>query len=256
MRGLVVRGDGRGRSIGVPTANLEPENEILPAPGVYAGRVRVADGSWRPAVVNRGTRPTFAGLEEALEAHLLDYHGDLYGTRLRLAFAARLREVIERALERRKLYGGSLRRLLFGPDTMLLTKKVVVNLTYQTLSCFEGDREVYFCRVSTGVKDEFTPIGEHTIWRKTYSIHMAGGTVDEGGYDTAGVSWTTLFSGEGVAIHAAFWHNQFGERRSHGCVNCAPQDAKWVFRWTNPSVSPDQSDMTTGGTHVIVKQEY
>lgn len=90
--GLVVRGDGRGRSIGVPTANLEPENEILPASGVYAGQVRVADGSWRPAVVNRGTRPTFAGLGEALEAHLLDYDGDLYGARLRLAFAARLRE--------------------------------------------------------------------------------------------------------------------------------------------------------------------
>jgi riboflavin kinase/FMN adenylyltransferase len=92
LDGLVVRGDGRGRSIGVPTANLAPENEILPASGVYAGHVRVADGSWRPAVVNRGTRPTFAGLEEALEAHLLDFDGDLYGTRLRLAFTARLRE--------------------------------------------------------------------------------------------------------------------------------------------------------------------
>ncbi len=88
----VVRGDGRGRTIGVPTANLEPENEILPARGVYAGFVRLADGSWHRAVANRGHRPTFGGQAEALEAHLLDYEGDLYGARLRLAFAARLRD--------------------------------------------------------------------------------------------------------------------------------------------------------------------
>ncbi len=88
----VVRGDGRGRSIGVPTANLEAENEILPARGVYAGLVRLADGSWHRAVANRGLRPTFGEQAEALEAHLLDYQGDLYGTRLRLAFVARLRE--------------------------------------------------------------------------------------------------------------------------------------------------------------------
>jgi L,D-transpeptidase catalytic domain len=142
-----------------------------------------------------------------------------------------------------------------SPDVDPAAKKVVVNLTYQTLSCFEEKREVYFCRVSTGVADNSTPIGEHTTWRKTYSIHMAGGTVDEGGYDTAGVSWTTLFSGTGVAIHAAFWHNQFGQKRSHGCVNCAPEDAKWIFRWTGPSVDLTQSDLTAAGTHVLVEQD-
>jgi riboflavin kinase/FMN adenylyltransferase len=88
----VVRGDGRGRTIGVPTANLESGNEILPARGVYAGRCRLADGSWRAAVVNRGRRPTFGGETETVEAHLLDFDGDLYGSKLRLAFSARLRE--------------------------------------------------------------------------------------------------------------------------------------------------------------------
>ena len=57
----VVRGDGRGRTIGVPTANLLPENEILPAGGVYAARCRVSAGAWHPAVVNLGHRPTFGG---------------------------------------------------------------------------------------------------------------------------------------------------------------------------------------------------
>ncbi len=88
----VVRGDGRGRTIGIPTANLECDNEVVPARGVYAGRLRTADGAWHPAGVNRGLRPTFGGGTETVEAHLLDFQGDLYGSRARLAFTHRLRE--------------------------------------------------------------------------------------------------------------------------------------------------------------------
>ena len=87
----VVRGDGRGRAIGVPTANLDPENEILPAQGVYAVRCRVPGDRWLAAVANLGRRPTFGGGQVTLEAHLIDFEGDLYGARVRLAFHARLR---------------------------------------------------------------------------------------------------------------------------------------------------------------------
>jgi len=87
----VVRGDGRGRTIGVPTANLAPENEILPARGVYAGRCRVPGGAWHPSVVNLGHRPTFGGGHDSVEAHLIDFEGDLYGARVRLEFRERLR---------------------------------------------------------------------------------------------------------------------------------------------------------------------
>jgi riboflavin kinase / FMN adenylyltransferase len=87
----VVRGDGRGRAIGVPTANLEPENEILPARGVYAARCRIPGGRWQAAVVNLGHRPTFGGGPVTLEAHLVDFEGDLYGARVRLEFHERLR---------------------------------------------------------------------------------------------------------------------------------------------------------------------
>jgi riboflavin kinase/FMN adenylyltransferase len=90
--GEVVRGDGRGRSIGVPTANLRTENETLPAGGVYACRCRLAPGEpSRPAVANLGRRPTFGGGDPTVEAHLLDFDGDLYGRRVRLEFAFRLR---------------------------------------------------------------------------------------------------------------------------------------------------------------------
>jgi hypothetical protein len=135
-------------------------------------------------------------------------------------------------------------------------KTVVVNVSYQTLSCFEGDKEVYFCRVSTGAEEFSTPFGEHITWRKMISTHMAGGTVDAG-YDTPGIAWTTLFSGTGVAVHSTFWHNDYGWKRSHGCVNASPEDAKWVFRWTLPYVSLDPGNVEVGmpgGTHVKVEQ--
>jgi riboflavin kinase / FMN adenylyltransferase len=88
---VVVRGDGRGRAIGVPTANLEPENEVLPAPGVYAARCLVPGRRWSGAAVNLGHRPTFGGGPTTLEAHLLDFEGDIYGVRVRLEFLGRVR---------------------------------------------------------------------------------------------------------------------------------------------------------------------
>ncbi len=94
--GKVVEGDRRGRTLGFPTANLELENELSPANGVYAGSVRtfsqgVPDGPARPAVANVGTRPTFEPGRVLTEAHLLDWDGDLYGQRLELTFHARIR---------------------------------------------------------------------------------------------------------------------------------------------------------------------
>jgi riboflavin kinase/FMN adenylyltransferase len=93
VRGTVVRGDGRGRSLGYPTANVAvPAGLALPPAGVYAVRAGPRGIALGPAVANLGTRPTFAGGEEALEVHLLEPPGDLYGTTLRVAFVARLRE--------------------------------------------------------------------------------------------------------------------------------------------------------------------
>ncbi len=89
--GVVVRGDGRGRTLGIPTANLAPEPQILPARGVYAALCRLAEGSWRSAVVNVGERPTFGGGRVTLEAHLIGFDGELYNSRLRVAFHDRLR---------------------------------------------------------------------------------------------------------------------------------------------------------------------
>jgi riboflavin kinase / FMN adenylyltransferase len=92
MRGTVVHGDKRGRTLGYPTANLVPEPQlVVPDHGVYACRAEV-DGEVHVAAVNVGVRPTFrTGRGLLVEAFLLDFDGDLYGRRLRLDFEARLR---------------------------------------------------------------------------------------------------------------------------------------------------------------------
>ncbi|MCP5057954.1 MAG: bifunctional riboflavin kinase/FAD synthetase [bacterium] len=97
-RGRVVEGDRRGRSIGFPTLNLDPESEILPASGVYAGHVSFLDGGEPaagkvyPAVVNVGRRPTFKDDDPVLaEAHVLDFDTDVYGRRIDLSFEHFLR---------------------------------------------------------------------------------------------------------------------------------------------------------------------
>jgi riboflavin kinase / FMN adenylyltransferase len=96
IEGRVVRGMQRGRTLGVPTANLAQEGEILPQPGVYAGRARRLDGDapWFAAAISIGNNPTFADKGDPqllIEAHLLDFQGDIYDARLRLAFFAHLR---------------------------------------------------------------------------------------------------------------------------------------------------------------------
>lgn len=92
LDGVVVHGEHRGRTIGFPTANLASGNELRPAPGVYAVRVGLlARGAWWGGAANLGVKPTFGGAEITIEAHLLDFSGDLYGQRVRLEFLARLR---------------------------------------------------------------------------------------------------------------------------------------------------------------------
>jgi riboflavin kinase / FMN adenylyltransferase len=94
VQGEVVHGDGRGRTIGVPTANVRSETELLPKNGVYAGwGVRLSDGKRWAAAINIGTNPTFvAGVQTHVEAHLLGCNEDLYGERLRIGFVQRLRD--------------------------------------------------------------------------------------------------------------------------------------------------------------------
>ncbi len=94
LDGVVVRGDGRGRTLGWPTANVHSEAEIKPGSGVYAVRVRLGaseTAAWRGGAANVGSRPTFGGTDVSLEVHVLDWSGDLYGQPVRVEFLERLR---------------------------------------------------------------------------------------------------------------------------------------------------------------------
>lgn len=94
IRGVVVKGDGRGRQLGFPTANLAgfPPDKLLPPPGVYAVRGVTRSGTYGGAL-HLGPRPTFQGAPPTVELHLLDFGGDIYGEEVRVDFVRRLRPV-------------------------------------------------------------------------------------------------------------------------------------------------------------------
>jgi lipoprotein-anchoring transpeptidase ErfK/SrfK len=136
-------------------------------------------------------------------------------------------------------------------------KRIVVDVARQTLSCFEGESEVYYCRVSTGAKFDMygnpvekwsTPLGSYQISRKFISLQMSGGTTGAP-YDLPGIGWVSVFATGGVAIHATVWHNDFGTPKSHGCINTLPEDANWIFRWSLPQIkyNPGMVDISVSG---------
>ena len=92
ISGIVESGAKRGRTIGFPTANLGKVETVVPADGVYAVRAILADGRSFRAAANVGPNPTFGDDSKKIEVHLLDFTGDLYGQRLRIEFAARIRD--------------------------------------------------------------------------------------------------------------------------------------------------------------------
>lgn len=146
-------------------------------------------------------------------------------------------------------------------------KRIVVDIDFQALSCFEGKNEVHFARISSGalydawgnpVDAWATPVGEFPIWRKAISLPLSGGSASAG-WNLPAVGWVSLFVGTGVAIHSTYWHNNYGEPSSRGCVNASPEDAKWIFRWSQPLIPYDPGDVTVempGGTKVsVIKKE-
>lgn len=104
VEGRVARGAERGRTLGFPTANLQPRNRVIPRRGVYVTATLI-EGAWRRSVTNVGLRPTFGEAEEpSVETFVLDWRGDLYGDVVRVRFLHRLRD------ERRFASAGELKR--------------------------------------------------------------------------------------------------------------------------------------------------
>ncbi|MCA9682146.1 MAG: L,D-transpeptidase [Myxococcales bacterium] len=109
-----------------------------------------------------------------------------------------------------------------------------VDLGEQVLVAYRGDQAVFATLISSG-KSHATPRGNYPIWAKVASMTMANQAYEDKPYMVQGVPWVLLFQGHN-ALHGAYWHDRFGEKKSHGCVNLAPHDARWVFEWAGPTM--------------------
>jgi hypothetical protein len=140
-----------------------------------------------------------------------------------------------------------------GPDE----RWIDICLSTQTLVAYEGDQPVFATVVSTGRSaDGFaTPTGSFSILTKHVSTTMDNTTMGAEAYSIEDVPWTMYFH-ESYALHGAFWHNNFGRERSHGCVNLSPADARWLFFWTLPELPPGWHGVRAGeggGTVVVIR---
>lgn len=92
VEGVIIRGDRRGHTIGFPTANLKPQNRVIPKYGVYATATLIG-GIWKKSITNIGVRPTFeSDSDPSIETYVFDFDGDLYGDVLRARFLHRIRD--------------------------------------------------------------------------------------------------------------------------------------------------------------------
>ena len=125
----------------------------------------------------------------------------------------------------------------------------------QTLVAYAGDRPCFAALVSTGRPGRGTPPGRHRIRAKLRTADMDNLEQPAPGaapYSVEAVPWVQYFTPQ-VAIHGAFWHQAFGQVHSHGCVNLAPADARWLFRFTAPTVRPGEIEAQGPGTLVQVR---
>ena len=136
-------------------------------------------------------------------------------------------------------------------------KWIDVSILKQSLVAYEGTKPIYVTLVSTGADGLGDPKKTHSTIQGVFRIHTKHVSVtmdgDEVGdeFDLRDVPFVQYFT-EGYALHAAYWHDDFGTPRSHGCVNLAPRDAAFLFGWTSPEVPKEwHAGLSTKGGTVV-----
>lgn len=134
-------------------------------------------------------------------------------------------------------------------------KWIEVSLKEQKLRAWEGNKIVMEFLISSG-KWAPTPVGTFYIWHKTRNQRMRGGSKELGTYYNLPNVPNNMFFYKGYAIHGAYWHNNFGQPMSHGCVNAPLAQAAQLFEWTDPTPPPGQNmahaSSNNQGTKVFV----
>jgi hypothetical protein len=115
------------------------------------------------------------------------------------------------------------------------TQWIHVDLTQQVLAAYTGREPQMATLISSGKGEFSTPLGTFYVHKKFHTRTMSGGDTPEGTYYVGQVPWT-LYFWQSFAIHGAYWHDGFGETRSHGCVNVPPIAARWLFAWAAPNL--------------------
>jgi hypothetical protein len=141
-------------------------------------------------------------------------------------------------------------------------KRVEVSIAEQRLWAYEEEAVVLDTKVSTGIPElqstngipSYTPKGNWVVFSKMPVRHMGNGQVtgDVNAYELPGVPWVSYFHKWGVAFHGTYWHDNYGNEMSHGCVNMKPEEAKWLFRWLDPAAIPGAVHTAKNGTRVTV----
>jgi len=131
-----------------------------------------------------------------------------------------------------------------SPDVPNENKRIELRLDDQLVLAYEYGQVVFATRVSTGGKrmsgKYTTPVGDFITFHKRPTRHMAAGDIASNGFDLPGVPWVLYITESGISFHGTYWHNDYGRPHSHGCINMTPQSAKWLFRWTLPTVPPEK----------------
>ena len=117
----------------------------------------------------------------------------------------------------------------FREKTTGSTQWFDVDVGEQVLIAYRGSSPQFATLISSG-RGSPTPLGNYPVWAKVASMDMGNQEYEDKPYLVQGVPWVLLFQGHN-ALHGAYWHDRFGNRKSHGCVNLAPQDARWAFEW-------------------------
>ncbi len=142
-----------------------------------------------------------------------------------------------------------------SPELPIEAKRIEVHLAEQKVIAYENDAPVFMTRAATGARFQTgnfsTPQGQFVTHRKRPTRHMSDPLANS--YDLPGVPWVCYLNDNGVAFHGTYWHNDFGAPRSHGCINLSNDAAKWLYRWTTPSVPIQQNYLAAEtGTRVDI----
>ncbi len=112
----------------------------------------------------------------------------------------------------------------------------------QVMVAYDGETPVFATLFSSGRRKKDTPPALYRIRSKSALTKMAAEEREAAHYEVSEVPWATRFR-SGLYFHAAYWHDQFGNARSHGCVNLSPLDARWVYEWTEPTMPAGWSEL-------------